>query len=199
MKSYYWSRLHCDERDASTAEHSIVMALLVGVLWAVTAVLSMRIGHAACASVVVPIRASIAADRKGPESEFAEQHWRIGRLAKQWAVGRETVRLLVKDDPGVIKIRHGWKKAHTTYIIPPSVAQRIHAQISGSDSPFDAVHYRILDLAGMWGLSREKVRLVVKNELGVMRFKLGRKKAHTTYSVPESVAARIYAHLPYDA
>jgi hypothetical protein len=199
VKSYYWSRLHGDERDAITVEHSIIMALLVGVLWAASAVSPIRIGHAACASVVLPVRASIATEHANPESAFAEQHWRIGRLSKRWAVGRETVRLLVKDDPGVIKIRHGRKKAHTTYIIPPLVAQRIHAQISGSDSPFDAVHYRILDLAGRWGLSREKVRLLIKDEPGVMRFKLGRKKAHTTYSVPESVAARIYARLPYDA
>jgi hypothetical protein len=45
VKSYYWSRLHCDERDANTVEHVIIMGLLVGVLWAVTAVSSMRIGH----------------------------------------------------------------------------------------------------------------------------------------------------------
>jgi hypothetical protein len=199
VKSYYWSKLHCDERDAITAEHSIIMALLVGVLWAVTAVSSMRIGHAACASVALPVRASIATERANPESAFAEQHWRIGRLAERWAVGRETVRLLFKDDPAVIRISHGRKKAHTTYIIPPAVAQRIHAQLSGSNCPFDELHFRIRDLAGLWGLSREKVRLVVKDEPGVMRFKLGRKKAHTTYSVPESVAARIYACLPYDA
>lgn len=195
MKSYYWSKLHCDERDAITAEHSIVMALLVGVLWAASAVSSMRIGHAACASMVLPVRASIATDRANPESAFAEEHWRIGRLAERWVIGRETVRLLLKDDPAVIRINDGRKKARTTYIIPPAVAQRIHAQLSGSNCLFDVLHYRIRDLAGLWALSREKVRLLVKDEPGVMRFKLGRKKAHTTYSVPDSVARRIYTRL----
>jgi hypothetical protein len=42
-----------------------------------------------------------------------EKHYRIGELARMWGLGRETVRKLVKDDPGVIKIRLGRKKAHT--------------------------------------------------------------------------------------
>ncbi len=195
MKSYCWSSLHCDERDAIGVEHSIVMALLVGVLWAASVVAPMRIGRAACASMVLPVRASIATARTNPESGFADQHWRIGKLAERWVVGRETVRLLFKDDPDVIRMNDGRKKARTTYIIPPAVAQRIHAQLSGSDSPFDVLHYRIKELAGPWALSREKVRLLVKDEPGVMRFKLGRKKAHTAYSVPASVAKRIYTRL----
>ena len=32
-----------------------------------------------------------------------EQHFRISELADLWRVGRETVRKLVKDEPGVIK------------------------------------------------------------------------------------------------
>jgi len=36
------------------------------------------------------------------------------------------VRKLVKDDPGVIKIRMGRKKAHTVYSVPESTARRIH-------------------------------------------------------------------------
>ena len=32
MKSYYWSKLNSDERDAMTVEHSVIMAALVGVL-----------------------------------------------------------------------------------------------------------------------------------------------------------------------
>ena len=43
-----------------------------------------------------------------------EKHYRIGDLARLWGLGRETVRKLVKDDPGVIKIRMGRKKAHTS-------------------------------------------------------------------------------------
>ena len=53
----------------------------------------------------------------GDSSAF-EKHYRIGELARIWAIGRETVRKLVMEDPGVIKIRMGRKKANTTYSVP---------------------------------------------------------------------------------
>jgi hypothetical protein len=58
-----------------------------------------------------------------------ERHYRIGDLARQWALGRETVRKLVKDEPGVLKIRLGRKKAYTAYSVPESVAKRIHTRL----------------------------------------------------------------------
>lgn len=58
-----------------------------------------------------------------------EKHYRIGELSRMWGLGRETVRKLVKDDPGVIKIRMGRKKAHTVYSIPESAARRIHTRL----------------------------------------------------------------------
>jgi hypothetical protein len=61
---------------------------------------------------------------------FAEKHYKIGELAERWGLGRETVRKLVKNEPGVIQIRQGRKKAHTTYTIPESVARRIHTRLS---------------------------------------------------------------------
>jgi len=54
-----------------------------------------------------------------------EPHYKIGDLVKLWRLGRETVRLLVKDDPGVIRVCLG-RKRKTTYSIPESVAVRIH-------------------------------------------------------------------------
>ena len=45
-----------------------------------------------------------------PETAPFEKHYRIGDLARTWGLGRETVRKLVKDDPGVIKIRTGSKE-----------------------------------------------------------------------------------------
>jgi hypothetical protein len=48
-----------------------------------------------------------------PTRSAFEKHYRIGDLARIWGLGRETVRKLVKDEPGVIKIRLGRKKAHT--------------------------------------------------------------------------------------
>jgi hypothetical protein len=56
-------------------------------------------------------------------------------------------------------------------------------------------HFRISELAVLWRCGRETVRKLCMNELGVLKIRLGKKKSHTTYSVPESVAARIHAKL----
>jgi hypothetical protein len=64
--------------------------------------------------------------RVGPDTTF-ERHFRISDLAKQWSLGRETVRKLVKDDPGVLKLRISGKKTSTTYSVPESAARRIVA------------------------------------------------------------------------
>ena len=61
-----------------------------------------------------------------------QRHYRIGELAEMWKLGRETVRLLVKNEQGVIKIRLGRKKAHTIYSVPESVAVRIHTRLLNS-------------------------------------------------------------------
>ena len=58
-----------------------------------------------------------------------EKHFTVTDLKNQWAIGRETVRKLVKDEPGVIKIRLGRKKANSTYSVPESVARRIHTRL----------------------------------------------------------------------
>jgi hypothetical protein len=63
------------------------------------------------------------------EHSAFERHYRIGELATMWKLGRETVRLLVKEEPGVIKIRLGRKRAHTIYSVPESVALRIHTRL----------------------------------------------------------------------
>ena len=58
-----------------------------------------------------------------------ETHFSIADLAKQWRISRETVRLLVKDEPGVIKIQLGKKRCMCRYSIPESVARRIHTRL----------------------------------------------------------------------
>jgi hypothetical protein len=63
------------------------------------------------------------------ESSAFERHYRVSELAQLWKLGRETVRKLVKDDPDVLKIRMGRKKAHTFYSIPESAARRIHTRL----------------------------------------------------------------------
>jgi len=71
----------------------------------------------------------MAANNWNSDTSFAERHYRVSDLAELWGLGRETVRILVKDDPGVIKIRQGRKKAHTTYSVPESAARRIHTRL----------------------------------------------------------------------
>jgi hypothetical protein len=63
-----------------------------------------------------------------------EKHFRISELAALWGLGRETIRKLVKDDPGVIKIQQGKKKKHTFYSVPASAAQRIHTRLLNPQS-----------------------------------------------------------------
>jgi hypothetical protein len=58
-----------------------------------------------------------------------EAHYTVSDLAKQWRLGRETVRLLIRDEPGVIKIRLGIRKAMTRYSVPESVARRVHTRL----------------------------------------------------------------------
>ena len=58
-----------------------------------------------------------------------ERHYNVTELKTIWAMGRETVRKLVKDEPGVIHIRLGKKQANSTYSVPESVARRIHTRL----------------------------------------------------------------------
>ena len=58
-----------------------------------------------------------------------EKHYAVGELAKLWGYGRETVRMLVKDEPGVLKLRIGRKKANARYSVPESIARRIHTRL----------------------------------------------------------------------
>jgi hypothetical protein len=75
-----------------------------------------------------PIPTDLSAARSAERPAF-ERHYRIVELAEIWNLGRETVRVLVKDEPGVIKIRLGRKRAHTIYSVPESVALRIHTRL----------------------------------------------------------------------
>jgi hypothetical protein len=67
-----------------------------------------------------------------------------------------------------------------------------------TDFPHPSVfekHYRVGELARIWGLGRETVRKLVKDEPDVIKVRLGRKKSHTIYSIPASTAARIHTRL----
>jgi len=71
----------------------------------------------------------IQAPRQTHADTTFEEHYTIGDLARLWRLGRETVRLLVKDEPGVLKVRMGLRKAVTRYSIPESVARRVHTKL----------------------------------------------------------------------
>ena len=60
---------------------------------------------------------------------FNEPHYRISDLANRWKLGRETVRKLCMNEPGVIKLCLGRNKKHTMYSIPASVAERLHTRL----------------------------------------------------------------------
>jgi hypothetical protein len=64
----------------------------------------------------------------GSDTTF-EAHYSISDLASRWRLGRETVRLLVKDEPGVVKIRMGRRKSMTRYSVPESIARRVHTRL----------------------------------------------------------------------
>ena len=62
-----------------------------------------------------------------------EKHYRIGELAKLWSIGRETLRKVFAIEPGVLRIRMGRKRSHTTYAIPESIARRVHTRLTNGD------------------------------------------------------------------
>jgi hypothetical protein len=64
-----------------------------------------------------------------------------------------------------------------------------------ADSTTFERHYRVGELAKLWSLGRETVRKLVKDDPRVIKIRMGRKKSHTVYSVPESAAQRIHTRL----
>jgi hypothetical protein len=59
-----------------------------------------------------------------------ELHYTVDELAEQWKYSRESLRKLVMDEPGVLKLQLGKKKSNCTYRIPASVARRIHTRLT---------------------------------------------------------------------
>jgi hypothetical protein len=61
-----------------------------------------------------------------------EKHYSTVAVAKLWSVSPDTVRNLFRDVPGVLKIKRPetrFKRAYTTYLIPESVLQAVHARL----------------------------------------------------------------------
>jgi hypothetical protein len=81
----------------------------------------------------LPVLRGFTASNPQSEGQYEqgafERQYRIGEIAEIWGLGRETVRLLFMEEPGVIKISMGRKKKHTTYSIPATVARRVHTRL----------------------------------------------------------------------
>jgi hypothetical protein len=72
-----------------------------------------------------------------PDATALEPHYRISELAERWKIGRETVRKLCMNEPGVIKIRLGKLKRHTTYLsLPPGLRQAVKTLFPFNDKCF---------------------------------------------------------------
>jgi hypothetical protein len=56
-------------------------------------------------------------------------------------------------------------------------------------------HYRLGELADLWGAGRETLRKLFMNEPDVVKINLGRKKKHMTYLIPASTAERVHKRL----
>lgn len=61
-------------------------------------------------------------------------------------------------------------------------------------------HYRVKELALLWGFSDNTIIRIFANEPGVIRLESGLgKRKYTTLSIPESVALRVHERLGYQA
>jgi hypothetical protein len=56
-------------------------------------------------------------------------------------------------------------------------------------------HYRVRDLAALWGFSDNTIIRIFASEPGVIRLESGGKRKYTTLSIPESVALRVHQRL----
>jgi len=155
------------------------------------------IGRGALSAGLFPVIESTPVEAQSADCAHAEWHGEVHSLVKLWGFSRETIQQMVKADSGVIKIRFGLKRCRTTYRIPESAAKRIHSKFGGLESSFREQHHKIADLARCWKLGRETIRLMIKDEPGVMKVRLGRKQSHTADSVPDSVVKRTHNCLLY--
>ena len=63
-----------------------------------------------------------------------EKHYTPSELAAMWRLSPATIRKLVRNEPGVLKLQgdgsaHG-KRSYTTFSIPESVALRVHERLA---------------------------------------------------------------------
>jgi hypothetical protein len=79
------------------------------------------------------VAASLPA-RPAAHSLTEEKHYTPKELAALWGFSPATIRNLIRDEPGVLRLEgmgqsHG-RRSYTTYSIPESVALRVHERLA---------------------------------------------------------------------
>jgi hypothetical protein len=128
-------------------------------------------------------------------SQVFEAKWQLSGLARHLAISVESTRLLYKDEPDILRLSSLLRKKGAPYCVPDSVARRVYRRFGGLDSHFNDEHFTIRDVAAALGCGRETARLMVRRETGVLRFRLGKKKSHSLYSIPKSVLLQLHTRL----
>jgi hypothetical protein len=69
-----------------------------------------------------------------PKFSAMEEHLTPQELAKSWGVSAETIRVLFRREPGVLRLpsqrANGKKRSYVSLKIPQSVAERVHRRLS---------------------------------------------------------------------
>jgi len=68
-------------------------------------------------------------------SKETEPHYTVKQLAERWGLDQSTVRRMLRDEPGVLRLPHLRRRGKRDYVslrIPASVAARVHERRSRS-------------------------------------------------------------------
>ena len=132
------------------------------------------------------------ADQNERDIQIFETKWPLNDLARHLAISLESTRLLYKDEPDILRISALLRKKGAPYCIPDAVARRVYRRYGGMDSHFNDEHFTIRGVAEALGCGRETARLMTRQESGVLKIRLGKKKSHSLYSVPKSVLLQMH-------
>jgi len=70
---------------------------------------------------------------ENPALSVGEKHFTPQELAEAWGVSAETIRVIFREEPGVLKIgKTGgrYKRGYVTLRIPNEVAERVHRRLA---------------------------------------------------------------------
>ncbi len=68
---------------------------------------------------------------ENPKFSAIEEHFTPARLAELWGVSAETIRVIFREEPGVIRYQpESNNRKYVTMRIPKSVAERVHRRLS---------------------------------------------------------------------